>query len=96
MVEMRYNTMKLEYEITRASKCADLQRKGFTYRPGTTMAKVCQDIVPISSTLPPKKKKFLQKMSSLTLKWEAEAKAKAAKAAKKKKAAAKKTTTEES
>jgi len=35
-------------------------------------------------------------MSSLTLKWEAEAKAKATKAAKKKKAAAKKTTTDES
>ena len=61
MAEMRYNTMKLEYEITRASKCADLQRKGFTYRPGTEMSKVCQDIVPISSTLPPKKKKFWQK-----------------------------------
>ena len=61
MAEMKYNTMKLEYEITRASKCADLQRKGFTYRPGTEMSKVCQDIVPISSTLPPKKKKFWQK-----------------------------------
>ena len=51
--------MKLEYEMIRANKCADLQRKGFTYRPNTTMAKVCQDIVPISSLQPPKpKKKF--------------------------------------
>ena len=51
--------MKLQHELTRAGKCADLQRKGFTYRPNTTMAKVCQDIVPISSLKPPKpKKKF--------------------------------------
>ena len=52
--------MKLEYEITRAHKCADLQRKGFTYRPNTPNAKLCQDIVPIVKTKPPKKeKKFL-------------------------------------
>jgi len=95
MAKMQYDTMKLQHELTRAGKCADLQRKGFTYRPNTTMAKVCQDIVPISSLQPPNpKNKFgLFKMSSLTLQWEAEAKAKAAKAAKKKKAAAKKTTT---
>ena len=61
MAKLRHETMKLEYEITRAGKCADLQRKGFTYRPGTKMAKVCQDIVPISSLQPPKKKKFWQK-----------------------------------
>ena len=52
--------MKLEYEITRAHKCADLQRKGFTYRPNTPNAKLCQDIIPIVTTKPPKKqKKFL-------------------------------------
>ena len=61
MAKLQHETMKLEYEITRASKCADLQRKGFTYRPGTKMAKVCQDIVPISSLQPPKKKQFWQK-----------------------------------
>jgi len=50
--------MKLKHELTRATKCAELQRKGFTYRPNTTMAKVCQDIVPISSLNPPKEKKW--------------------------------------
>ena len=51
--------MKLEYEITRAHKCADLMKKGFTYRPNTPNAKMCQDIVPIVKTKPPKKdKKF--------------------------------------
>ena len=51
--------MKLEYEITRAHKCADLMKKGFTYRPNTPNAKMCQDIVPIVKVKPPKpKKKF--------------------------------------
>ena len=50
--------MKLEYEITRAHKCADLMKKGFMYRPGTPMAKVCQDIVPIVKVKPPKKFKL--------------------------------------
>ena len=58
MAQIQYDTMKLQHELTRAGKCADLQRKGFTYRPNTTMAKVCQDIVPISSLNPPKDKKW--------------------------------------
>ena len=49
--------MKLEYEITRAHKCADLMKKGFMYRPNTTNAKLCQDIVPIVKVKPPKKEK---------------------------------------
>ena len=50
--------MRLDYELVRALKCAELQRHGFTYRPGTEMAVLCQDIVPIKSLLPPKTKKF--------------------------------------
>ena len=51
--------MKLEYEMIRANKCADLQRKGFTYAPNSPHRVACADIVPISSLLPPKpKKKF--------------------------------------
>ena len=49
--------MKLEYEITRAHKCADLMKKGFMYRPNTPNAKMCQDIVPIVKVKPPKKEK---------------------------------------
>ena len=48
--------MKLEYEITRAHKCADLMKKGFMYRPNTPNAKMCQDIVPIVKAKPEKKK----------------------------------------
>ena len=49
--------MKLDYELVRALKCAELQRQGFTIRPGTRVAFLCQDIVPIQSLLPPKKEK---------------------------------------
>ena len=49
--------MKLEYEITRAHKCADLMKKGFMYRPGSTNYKMCSDIVPIVKVKPPKKEK---------------------------------------
>ena len=48
--------MKLDYELVRALKCAELQRQGFTIRPGTRVAFLCQDIVPIQSLLPPKPK----------------------------------------
>ena len=51
--------MRLEYELTRAHKCADLQKKGFQIRPNTDMYVLCQDIVPIVKVKPPKpKKKF--------------------------------------
>ena len=48
--------MQLDYELVRALKCADLQRQGFTIRPGTRVAHLCQDIVPIQSLLPPQPK----------------------------------------
>ena len=48
--------MQLDYELVRALKCAELQRQGFTIRPGTRVAFLRQDIVPIQSLLPPKPK----------------------------------------
>ena len=48
--------MQLDYELVRALKCAELQRQGFTIRPKTRVAHLCQDIVPIQSLLPPKPK----------------------------------------
>ena len=47
--------MRLEYELTRAHKCAELMQKGFMIRPNTPIAKLCQDIVPIVKVKPPKK-----------------------------------------
>ena len=37
--------MRLNYELIRAEKCADLQRKGFTFRPGSRVEHLCNDIV---------------------------------------------------
>ena len=44
--------MRLDYELVRALKCAELQQKGFTIYPGSRVAHMCQDIVPIQSLLP--------------------------------------------
>ena len=41
--------MRLDYELIRASKCADLMRTGFTFRPGSRVEHLCNDIVPIVS-----------------------------------------------
>ena len=54
--------MRLDYELVRSLKCAEIQQKGFVHRPGSRVAHMCHDIVPISALLPPKpkhpKKKF--------------------------------------
>ena len=49
--------MRLDYELVRALKCAELMQRGFTYHPKSEMKVLCQDIVPISALQPPKKKK---------------------------------------
>ena len=51
--------MRLEYELTRAHKCADLMKKGFQIRPNTDMYIMCQDIVPIVKVKPPKEENKL-------------------------------------
>ena len=49
--------MRLDYELVRALKCAELQQRGFTFHPRSEMKVLCQDIVPISALQPPKQKK---------------------------------------
>ena len=44
--------MQLDFELVRALKCAELQQRGFAIRPGTRVAHLCQDIVPIQTLLP--------------------------------------------
>lgn len=41
--------MRLDYELIRAQKCAELMQKGFTFRPGSRVEHMCSDIVPIVS-----------------------------------------------
>ncbi len=44
--------MRLEYELTRAIKCAELGQKGYTLLPGSRVYEMCSDVVPIKSLLP--------------------------------------------
>ncbi len=41
--------MRLDYELVRALKCSEIQKKGFTFRPGSRFEHLCNDIVPIVS-----------------------------------------------
>ena len=43
--------MRLDYELVRALKCAELMTKGFTFHPKSEMYILCHDVVPISSLL---------------------------------------------
>ena len=39
--------LRLDQALVRALKCAELQAKGFTFRPGSQYEILCNDIVPI-------------------------------------------------
>jgi len=41
--------MRLDYELVRALKCTEIMRAGFTFRPGSRVEVLCNDIVPIVS-----------------------------------------------
>ena len=42
-------TMRLQYELTRALKCTEIMKAGFTFRPGSRVEVICHDVVPIVS-----------------------------------------------
>jgi len=70
--------MKLDYELVRALKCAELQQKGFMIRPNTRVYHMCSDVIPIAAfkaevaaaqqkALPPKPpKKWWQNLNPLS------------------------------
>ena len=41
--------MRLDYELVRALKCAELQQKGFMIMPNTRVSSMCSDIIPIKT-----------------------------------------------
>ena len=49
--------MRLDYELVRALKCAELQTKGFMIRPRTRIYHMCSDIIPITAYLKEQKEK---------------------------------------
>ena len=51
MAESQIQKNKLDFELVRALKCAELQQKGFTLLPGARVYHICSDVVPIQSLL---------------------------------------------
>ena len=45
--------MRVDYELVRSLKCAELMTKGFTFRPGSRVEHMCSDVVPIVSLIKP-------------------------------------------
>tara|TARA_R100001594_G_scaffold136974_1_gene179653 strand:- start:190 stop:525 length:336 start_codon:yes stop_codon:yes gene_type:complete len=43
--------MRLDYELVRTLKCAELQQKGFMLRPGSRVESMCSDVIAISAYL---------------------------------------------
>jgi len=43
--------MRVDYELVRALKCAELMKMGFTIRPGSRIEHMCNDVVPIVSLI---------------------------------------------
>ena len=39
--------LRLQYELSRVKHCADIMKKGFTFRPGSRVEVLCHDVVPI-------------------------------------------------
>ena len=40
--------MRLDYELVRVLKCGELQQKGFMLKPGSRVAEMCSDVIPIT------------------------------------------------
>ena len=47
MAARQEEKMRLDYELTRAIKCAQLMKTGFTLRPGSRVVHMCNDVIPI-------------------------------------------------
>jgi hypothetical protein len=45
----RLEKERLDYELIRSLKCAELMTKGFTFRPDSPYAVICNDVVPIAA-----------------------------------------------
>ena len=68
--------MRLDYELVRVLKCAELQQKGFMLKPLTRVSQMCSDVIPITAykqevantladSTPPSPKKWWQKINPL-------------------------------
>ena len=55
MAARQEEKMRLDYELVRVLKCAELQQKGFMLMPRTRVYEMCSDVIPISSWTKAKK-----------------------------------------
>ena len=51
IAKLHEQKMRLDQALVRALKCGELQRQGFTFRPGSQFEFLCNDIVPIVALL---------------------------------------------
>jgi len=57
MAARQEEKMRLDYELVRALKCAELQQKGFMLVPGSRVYSMCSDVIPIAAYLKQQKPK---------------------------------------
>ena len=55
MAARQEEKMRLDYELVRVLKCAELQQKGFMLLPKSRVYEMCSDVIPISSWTKAKK-----------------------------------------
>ena len=60
----REEKMRLDYELVRALKCAELQRKGFMIAESSNVYSMCSDIVPIVTYQKAKKVAIKQQLET--------------------------------
>ena len=51
LAKRQEDKIRLDMELVRSLKCAEIFAKGFMHRPGSRVAHMCNDIIPISSYL---------------------------------------------
>jgi len=56
MATRQEEKMRLDYELVRVLKCAELQQKGFMLKPLTRVSQMCSDVIPIKTWEKAKKK----------------------------------------
>ena len=49
MAARQEEKMRLDFELVRALKCAELQQKGFMLMPGSRVYSMCSDVIPIAA-----------------------------------------------
>lgn len=51
LAKRQEDKIRLDMELIRSLKCTEIYAKGFMHRPGSRVAHLCNDIIPISSYL---------------------------------------------